>query len=114
MDIAYIHLRNIKWTTKRPAHLGGNSARSIDDSPAGDDTAAAEKTKESADKTNESGEDDVLQDDCDFTKMGFRDRLPLHSVAQAFIFIDGRQKSRGYATIHSRCDVHRVSCDFQQ
>ena len=33
MDIAYLHLRNVKWLPKEAAHLAGGSSRSDDDDP---------------------------------------------------------------------------------
>jgi len=31
MDIAYLHLRNVKWKAVQPAHLGGDNVRASDD-----------------------------------------------------------------------------------
>jgi hypothetical protein len=73
MDLAYIHLRSIKWKAKKPAHLGSGGAADDDDPPANQE---GENLKEAAPGLDESDETSAvipLRDDYDFMKWDITD-----------------------------------------
>jgi hypothetical protein len=81
MDIAYLHLRNVKWKAKVPGHLGGEAAQRSDDD-------------QSAKEDNEGGgvalRDDYAFPDWDFTDV---DKIPWQELSHSLTGSKGLEKN---------------------